>query len=274
MAYMLQVKLGYNGKTEDYEYKTLDISKSSMFEGISTYNRAIDKKKSEYRGKSSKYDLKDIDKFTINFKDEDELRKHLIDFGILDRKYSSCKLVIRFDAKKKAVKEYDILYSGAELYFEPQAIYQELYNRLLCQDFNFIGRVADRLRNSYECGNTACEIYNLANSRDVYSRNNGFNRRDYFGNDIITDFVYSMCYKYKISNGTKVFSNEIIWRTLHQLVAVISEVLSLEKKLSEKQDKGIGTHHAKKLELKTKTETAEECSQMSIMDWFWSRQGN
>ena len=45
----------------------------------------------------------------------------------------------------------------------------------------------------------------------------------------------------------------------------------LEKKLA-KQQKGIGPHHAKKLEPKTEAKTDDGCSQMSIMDWFWSRQ--
>ena len=273
MAYKLQVKLNYDEKTNDYRYYTIDISKSSMFDGTS-YSRGTDTKKGQYRGDSLKYNLKDIDLFTTNFENETELKEHLVNFGLLPKNYSTRRLVIRFDSKKKAIKEYDILYSGATEYLEPSVIYNELYNRFLIGDFNFIGRVADKFRNSREFGEIACEIYNLANSSDTFSRNNGFNRRAYYGNDIITDFVYSMCYKYKINNGAKVFLNEINWRTLHQLAAVISSTINLEKQRQQKQQQGDMKIREKTLTKGDTNTPPQGEEQMSIMDWFWAMQDN
>ena len=228
MAYSLQVKL------ENNNFKSLDISRSNMFNIawlFEEYNNIrqckINNNSYEFQTNQNKikYSLKMIDRFTMQFESEEKLKLHLVSLGILPYELINSPLVIRYISTKKERRHYDLLFLDDYSYFcESDYLVNLVENRYLSGDFKFLRDFANCFRNFNECGTTAGELYALSlEAIQCKTINNGFNEIDANGDNIVRRLVKLLIYK-------KDKNKEINWRCLHLLVEFIKDYEEKERK--------------------------------------------
>ena len=227
MAYSLQVKLPNDN------FKSLDISRSNMFDIawiFEEYNNIkhckINSSSYEFQVNHDKikYSLKMLDRFTMQFDNEIELKLHLIALGILPYELINNPLVIRYISTRKERKHYSLLFLDDYSYFsESDYLINLVENRYLNGDFKFLRDFANYFRNFNECGTTASELYALSLEAIQYKTiNRGFNEIDANGDNIVRRLVKLLIYK-------KDKNKEINWRCLHLLVEFIKDYEEKER---------------------------------------------
>ena len=222
MAYYVLVK------DENGEPRTLNISKSKLF---TTRERAFKK--------PNAYTLPEIDLFTAPFEDEDDLKSHLIEEGILPIKYINSPLSISFikQGKYDGIK-YDLLYQDSiEYIMETDRLIERILQRYYDNDFEFIKKLALRFLSFRECQSTAPEIVALADlSINAGKRDAEFNELDKNGDNMILRLIKLLILKHTENpNGTIIYSDKWNYRNLHLLVSFVlnydnhSETLNQEE---------------------------------------------
>ena len=265
MAYCLQVK------TPEGRYKLLNISKSPKYNFgtlLSDYSNAahfkLGKKdfnlinKLEIRGQKytthdlenllskskstqvrPKYSLLSIDLFTSQFESEQELKEHLVTYGILEYQYLNNPLVIRYYSSKKERKNFSPLYVEDQYYFDIETILNIITNRFLNKDFKFLKALAIRFLNFNECSTTAGELFAAISETEKTGQiSNAFKRRDENGDTLIERLPKLLIYKQKNTYGVTKYKfkdkNGKNWRTFHLLIEFIRDYEANERLLREK----------------------------------------
>lgn len=218
--------MAYYLLTKDNEgnHKALNIASSSIF-------------KSECKFKKPKaHTLQEIDYFTSEFEDEQELKEHLISEGILSKELILNPLSIRFIKENNydGIK-YDLLYQDSvEYIMEIERLISLILKRYYANDFEFIKRLARRFSNFRECQSTAPELVGLSElSIQLGRRDNGFNEVDSNGDNAVTRLVKLLILKHhEKPNGQIEYKNKYNYRNLHLLVSFI---LNYDKEIAEEE---------------------------------------
>ena len=251
MAYFLQLK------NDNGNYRTLDIEKCDLFQSkniTKTYKR------------SGGYKIQELDRFTMLFDDEQDLKKYLFNAGILPESWLNGKIIIRF-IKKDRVKNYDLLFKEDLAYFYiPNSIVSLVLEKFELGDFKFLNDLA---RNFYwyrECSSTAAELVNLTelaiNNGIV---DNGFREYDSNGDNVVSRLIKLLTYKYsQSSNGKITYQEEFNWRTFHSLINFINSY-DRDLKIQNTVEDSKHIVRAKKREI-PKQEDIEDFEQLSFKD--------
>lgn len=235
MAYFMQVK------DNQGEYKSLNVSKSSKFEHDNISKSYV---------KTVAYSLQSLNRFTMQFADEKELRNHLLLERILPVNLADRPLVIRFATKKKA-RNYSLLFIDDLEYFYTNNLFKSIENRYLNNDFKFLVEFAQYFRNFKECGATAGDLLALSNMALTTGRiDKGFEKTDSNGDNPVMRLTKLLIYKYKTLPGNKVEynQNEFNWRTLHILIEFIKDYE--QKEITKKKMSAIKANSDKRKILK------------------------
>ena len=206
MAYYLTIKDRKSG------YKPIDIVKASCFSRLS-----------DLKGYGST--LEEIDAFTMNFDDENELRRFLFNERLLDLRDGGRALSIRRLYNNRYIKvTYDLLYQrDIEDVMDPRRVIKKINNKLYAKDFRFVEKFASHYMKRYECSSTAPEVRAAAidSIREGYIDSKFF-QVDENHDQLLTRMVKLLLYKYyQKMDGRTVYKNEIVYRNLHSLIAFI-----------------------------------------------------
>lgn len=180
MAYYFMVQ------TKKGQFTPLNISKSSNFNLERTYN------------KDCAYSLMEIDCFTTSFRNEEEMRKHLLITGILMPFDGGKELSIRIIKNGKYHKVYyDFLYQKDYKYLEqPDNLIKDIQEKKY--DFNFLDSLANRYISNYQCKTTAADLrFYVSNSIQEKARSKYLDLLDETGCDILTRLCKLLIYPSK-----------------------------------------------------------------------------
>lgn len=195
------------------DYSLIDITKSNCFTKLSKF-------------KNGGCDLREIDAFTTQFFDEEELREYLITQGLLSFDDVNKNLSIRKKNKDKYDKvRYDFLYQkDIDYIFNPNKIIDKILNKLYQGDFRFIQDFANNYMKYRECSSTMPEVRYYANeSIKNGCISNGFSLVDENGDNLIRRAVKLLIYKYNQQLDGKLFySNDIVYRNLHSIICFVN----------------------------------------------------
>ena len=267
VAYNLHVK------TPEGRYKLLNISKSPKYNFrtlLSDYSNAkhfkIEEEKEQFilinksekigkkytahdldilrsKGKTipalqPKYSLLSIDLFTSQFESEQDLKEHLVTYGILGYQYLNNPVVITYYSNKKEKRNFKPLYMEDQYYFDIETILNIITNRFLNKDFKFLKAMAIRFLNFNECSTTAGELLAAISETEKNGRiSNAFIYRDENGDTLVQRLPKLLIYKHENINGVTKYKindkNGKNWRTFHLLIEFIRDYEAREK---EKQN--------------------------------------
>ena len=178
--------------------------------------------------------LAEIDKLTMQFNNESELRKALHKEGILTMRHTRSKLSIRMlqgGLYKKI--SYDFLYKkDLEYVTNPKLIIKRINDALYDKDFRFISMYANHYLNYYDCGSTAAEVREAAFSSMCTNQiSKHFYIRDESGDALLTRMTKLLIYKYnQAPSGRVEYQNIVKYNNLHSIIAFIN---NYNKKYSE-----------------------------------------
>lgn len=204
------------------QYLPLDITKATCFSKKSNYN------------KEAACSLKEIDIFTTQFFDIQELRTKLIYDRILPLELANKPLSIRlFKSGKYNKVMYDFLYQkDIEYLANSQKLINDIEERYYQNDFQFIKEFAAHFQDYHVCKTTAPEIRNFAErSLNTGIKYRYLNIRDSEGNLPITRLVKLLIYKhYQRQDGKIIYKDELNYSVFHHVIAFIN---NYDKKLEE-----------------------------------------
>lgn len=192
-------------------YKALDFNNSKYFKRLST-------------NKGNKGQLEEIDKFTMNFNNEAELREDLLQEGILPLELFTKPLSIRKKDKDKYTKVmYDFLYKKDRVYIDnPKELIKRIDYKLESYDFKFVCDIATNYIKYYDCSSSAAEVRAYAlDSMRLGTKSKYFDYLDDNFDNPLVRMLKLLIYKYyQSSNGSvHYYTNEIKYRNLHSLIA-------------------------------------------------------
>lgn len=223
MAYFLQIK------DNSGNYKSLNLEKSSLWQALQ-----IEK---AYK-QNGAYRIQEINRFTMEFEDENALKNHLLLEGILPLSLEKNELVIRFIKNNNSkIRNYNLLFEDSLAYFcEPNILINLVKEKYNSNDFIFLNRLARCFYWFRECSSTALELINLTElAIKTGNIDRGYYEVDSNGDNLAVRLVKLLIFKYKQgANQTIVYSNEYNWRTFHILVDFIN---NYEKKLQLLEEK-------------------------------------
>ena len=234
MAYYLMVE------KKRGEYMPLDITKSKCFTRLSNL-------------KSNKANLNEIDLFTMMFNDNMELRKSLINEGILDANDSNRELSIRRIEKGKYIKvPYGFLYqSDIEYVMDPKRLIRRINDKLLNNDFRYIERFANNYLDYHECSSTSGEVKMAAlDSARINGISKYFNMVDQNNDKLLIRMLKLLIYEhYQLPSGKVIYKDKIIYRNLHSLIA-FTDYYDLKYMDEEKEQYSLFINDSKTLKRK------------------------
>ena len=194
------------------EYAVVDITRSNCFTKLSKF-------------KNGGCDLKEIDLFTSQFYDIDELKEHLYMLGLISFDDLGRELTIRRKNNNKYDKvRLDFLYQrDIEYLFDPNKLIDRVWEKLNQGDFRFIQKFANNYARHRECSSTLPEVrYYGSESIRKGTLDNGFMILDENGDDLITRTIKLLIYKYDQGQDGKItYTDEIVHRNLHSLICFI-----------------------------------------------------
>lgn len=204
MAYyfMVQNKKG--------EFIPLDITKSKCFTRLSN-------------SRGMNCTLNEIDIFTTMFFDENELRKTLVEEGILPLQYAYKELSIRRLNKGKYIKVmYDFLYQkDIEYLMDPARIINKINGKLQNGDFRFIQELTNHYFKYRDCSSTLPEVRDYINMSIMLGQKDlRFNKRDENNDNVLIRMLKLLIYEYiQDRNGKVRYTNKIKYLNLHSMIA-------------------------------------------------------
>ena len=218
MAYcfMVEVKRG--------EYIPLNIQDSKYF--ISTTKH-----------KGNIRELNEIDNFTMNFNNEQELREDLLQEGILPLGLYDKSLSTRKNYKGKYEKVmYDFLYRKDATYvIDEKELIKRIDKKLENYDFKFIDELASKYIKYYDCSSTATDVRAYAkDSMRKGTKSKYFDMLDENFDNVLVRMLKLLIYNYyQYPSGSVVYDvSEIKYRNLHSLIAFTNNYE--KKELDEK----------------------------------------
>lgn len=196
------------------EYQPINISASIYFQTVQVYK------------KTCAYTLKEIDDFTMMFKDEQELKEHLISEQILPSILANKTLSSRYLIKGKYLKvEYDLLYQkDMEHIYDPARLINLVMRRYYDNEFVFIKKLANNFSKHKECSTTAPEVARLAEA-SIYqgTKHPSLEELDKNGNIMLVRMLKLIILKhYEKPDGTIEYKDEVNYRNLHDMIAFIN----------------------------------------------------
>ena len=213
------------GEVKRGEYSVVDITKSSRFRRLSKL-------------KGNDCELFEIDMFTMNFSNEIELRKHLIEEGILIGNIGNNRLSIRRKDNNGFKRvSYGFLYQKDIKYIEdPNKLINRVLNKLYSGDFKFVRDFAYNYVHCNECSSTMPEVRHFAEeSMEKGYISNGFSMVDENGDMLFRRALKLLIYKYEQKkNGKIVYSDKVVYRNLHSILCYIN---NYDKKQTDKLEK-------------------------------------
>ena len=209
-------------------YEIVDITKSNCFKKLSKFT-------------NGGCDLNEIDLFTSQFYDIDELKKHLYELGLISYDDLNRELTARRKNKGKYDKvRLDFLYQkDIEYLIDPKKIIDRVWEKLENGEYRFIQKFVNNYVRHRECSSTLPDVrYYCNESIRKKELDDGFNILDENGDDLITRTIKLLIYKYdQKADGTITYTDEIVHRNLHSLICFIDHYDEMNDDTSEK-DKG------------------------------------
>ena len=209
MAYYLTVE------TKRGEYLPINISNSKCFQD--TIRRFK---------KTCAYTLEEIDRFTMMFNDEIELRERLFEEGILSLKYFDKPLSIRYSLKDEYIKvPNDFLYQDdLEYIYEPARLVKHILKRYYDNDFQLIKRIVNKFSEYRRCQSTIPEVRQFIEISIREGKRCSFlDEIDENGDNLIVRLIKLIILEsyddYK--NGKVIYKDKLNYRNLHDLIALI-----------------------------------------------------
>ena len=218
------------------KYEAIDITKSQLFQRFSKY-------------KEIRLSLQEIDWFTMMFNNEEELKEHLLNEGIIDLETINSPLSIRMKKKSEYKKvPYELLYQkDLEYIMEPKLLIQRIENKLIEEDFKFLQHLGNHYFNSRYCGFTAFDIRRFAS--DSIQNNLAkayFYRQDENGDSLLVRMIKLIIYEsYQDEKGYVIYKKDqygnfiIKYRELHVLLAYLNHYEDKENKTVREDKTGI-----------------------------------
>lgn len=247
MAYYLMVE------EKKGKYLPIDITKSSLFTRMSNLT-----------GMGS--NIQEIDYFTVNFNDYNELSNYLVKEGLLNANMVDKPLSIRHKKNNEYKKVmYDFIYQkDIEYLINPKKILDKINNKLLKRDFLFVLKYAQFFMNTRDCSSTAPEI------RDYINRSISNNKIDeyFYYKDSNYDNPLERMTKlliydyYQDINGKITYYSKVKYRNLHMIIAFINHYEEKNKSLVQEDNKQV---NEVKKRVKTKT-SKEVVGQIGLFD--------
>lgn len=197
------------------KYREINISNSKYFQDI---NRRYNK--------PCAYTLEEIDKFTMMFNDEIELRERLVEEGILPLSLFERPLSIRFVQKNEYSKvPYDFLYQkDIEYIMDPSRLIEKILKRFYDKDFLLIKKIISRFKEDYKCSSTLPEV---RQHLEASIRDGEINKHFYDldeNNDKLLPRLLKLIIleSFSTKSGKTIYKNKIRYRNLHTLIALIN----------------------------------------------------
>jgi hypothetical protein len=182
-----------------------------------------------YKKKYSKigaYSLEELDSFTMQFDDEIELRKVLLDYDVVKIENITKPLSIRCLNKGQYSKvPYNFLYQkDMELVLDPTNLVELIVKRYYANDFLFIKKFSECFVNYHECAVTAHEVARYADLAIRYDTGNKYlSELDRNGNDMVQRLVKLLLFEYEeLPNGYINYKSKLKYRNLHTMIAFIN----------------------------------------------------
>ena len=176
--------------------------------------------------KTGAYTLQELDMFTIQFNDDNELRSSLLYGGVLQNDSVGKPLSIRWCSKGEYTKvPYDFLYQrDIDFVVDPGNLVEVIMRRYYNRDFYFIKKFAEHFVNYYECSTTASEVRMYADMALNDSRCSKYlEETDRNGNNMVERLVKLLLLEhYENANGYIDYKDKIKYRNLHMMIAFIN----------------------------------------------------
>ena len=196
-------------------YEPIQISNSKYFPYPQPKNK-----------KTFSYKLPEIDAFTMMFDDETELRERLVEEGILSVTQFDKPLAIRclYNNKYKKVP-YDFLYQkDLEFIANPNKLIEKIVKRFYEKDFLLIKKIINRFSENRECSSTLPEVRaHLEASIREGNINKHFydldENNDLLLNRLLKQIIFE---SFNTKSGKTIYKNEIRYRNLHTLLALVN----------------------------------------------------
>jgi len=183
------------------------------------------------------YTLKEIDKVTTTFKDEEELKRMLLRVYSLQEEDLNKPLAIFYiDDKEKRLVKGNILYEDSRsMLEEPNQVIEYIKNRIKENDTNFLMSLIDNLDDSL----VIYQLNKIITLIEMNQTNNSSNIKSIIKEDFITTVIDALIHDYYIDDkGTTKFKKNINYEKLHIIVSTISKYqLSLKNNISKKKIK-------------------------------------
>lgn len=234
------------GERKRGEFISLDITHDELFTRFSRFT-------------SNACSLEEIDNFTVNFVDGEDLRRYLYKQGILVSELCDKPLSIRtfYNSKNSRRVMYDFLYQKDKKYLDnPKLLIDDINYRLLTKDFRFVLEYANHFFNYYDSYDITPEIRAFSkDSLDFGYTNRHFAERDENGDTPIVRMTKQLIYEYDHRDyGRITYYKGIKYRNLHDIIAFCD---NYDKKiLNEKEKK----------ETKVKTKVLKKDDQITFWD--------
>lgn len=197
------------------KYRQLNISNSKYFQDI---NRSYNK--------PCAYTLEEIDKFTMMFDNEIELRERLVEEGILALSLFERPLSIRYLQKEQYSKvPYDFLFQkDIEYIMDPSRLVEKIMRRFYDKDFLLIKKIISRFSEDYKCSSTLPEVrqHLEASIRDG-EINKHFDDLDENNDKLLPRLLKLIIIEsFNTKSGKTIYKDKIRYRNLHTLIALIN----------------------------------------------------
>lgn len=223
MAYSLSVEI------KKSQYMNLPIDKlqdKGLFYKLSTFK------------KPGLCSLEEIDLFTTQFHNELELRKVLLENGILPVNLSNKNITIRYKSEGEFKKVmYDLFYQkDIENIVEPKKIIESIYERFKKGEYDLILKLFIHFQKHRDCSSTASEIiYYIEDTVRKNTINGHLFEKDENNDEIIVRGLKLLIYEYRQKFGKIYYQNKIKYRYLHDIIAFVNNYDKQEEK-EEKND--------------------------------------
>ena len=223
MAYYFMVE-GKKGK-----HIPIEIGNSKYFQDkIRKYKKAF------------AYSLQEIDKFTMMFDNEIELRERLCEEGILPFHLFEKPISIRNLNKNEYNKvPYDFLYQkDIEYIMEPERLIEKIMRSFYEGDLLLIKKITSRFSEEYRCKTTVSEVrqhieYSIRENR--LSRH--FNELDENNDKLLPRLLKLIILEnYDNKQGKVVYKDTVNYRNLHILIALVNYHEETKNKQNEQKE--------------------------------------
>lgn len=197
------------------KYRPINISNSKYFQD---YTRRYNK--------PCAYSLEEIDRFTMMFDNEIELRERLVEEGTLPFSLFEKPLSIRNVNKNEYNKvPYEFLYQqDIEYIMDPTLLVEKIMRRFYEGDFLLIKKIVNRFSEDHRCRSTAPEVRQLIEMSIREGKiNHHFDDLDENQDKLLVRLIKLIILEsYDTKYGKLKYQDKVRYRNLHVLIALIN----------------------------------------------------